>query len=76
MLVSREPSGYYYYSQDVPRQMTGVHLAAYFGLTGEIMALLKNRHNLDVKDTYGRTPLWWTAGNGHGAVVKLLTSIT
>ena len=60
------------YSQRVPRQMTGVHLAAYFGLTGVIMALLKNRHNPDVKDTYGRSPLSWAAGNGHEAVVKLL----
>ena len=36
------------------------------------MALLKNRHNPDVKDTYGRTPLWRAAENGHEAVVKLL----
>ena len=36
------------------------------------MALLKNRHNPDVKDTYGRTPLSWAAENGHEAVVKLL----
>ena len=60
------------YSQRVPRQMTGVHLAAYFGLTGVIMALLKNRHNPDVKDTRDRSPLWWAAANGHEAVVKLL----
>jgi ankyrin repeat protein len=26
----------------------------------------------DSKDKYGRTPLWWAAGNGHEAVVKLL----
>jgi hypothetical protein len=60
------------YSQRVPRQMTGVHLAAYFGLTGVIMALLKNRHNPDIKDTYDRSPLSWAAENGHEAVVKLL----
>ena len=60
------------YSQRVPRQMTGVHLAAYFGLTGVIMALHKNGHNPDVKDTYGRTPLSWAAEHGHEAVVKLL----
>ena len=52
--------------------MTGVHLAAYFGLTVVIMALLKNRHNPNVKDTYGRTPLSWAAGQGREAVVKLL----
>jgi ankyrin repeat protein len=37
-----------------------------------IIALLKNRHNPDVKDTYDQTPLWWAAANGHEAVVKLL----
>ena len=36
------------------------------------MALLKNRHNPDVKDTYGQTPLGLAAGQGHEAVVKLL----
>ena len=69
MMASR---GYSDYSQKVPRQMTGVHLAAYFGLTGVLMALLKNRHNLDDKDTYGRTPLSRAAEHGHDAVVKLL----
>ena len=72
MFASREGSRYYNHSQNVPRQMTGVHLAAYFGLTGVVMALLKNRHNPDVKDTYGRTPLWLAAEQGHEAVVKLL----
>ena len=69
MVASRD---YYGYSQRVPRQMTGAHLAAYFGLTGVIMALLKNIHDLDVKDTYDRTPLSWAAIYGHEAVVKLL----
>ncbi|KAH8687411.1 ankyrin repeat-containing domain protein [Tricladium varicosporioides] len=26
----------------------------------------------DVKDSNGRTPLWWAAGNGHLEIVKLL----
>jgi hypothetical protein len=69
MMASRIDSGY---SQRVPRQVTGEHLAAYFGLTGVIMALLKNKHDPDVKDSYGRTPLSWAAENGHEAVVRLL----
>jgi ankyrin repeat protein len=69
MMVSRN---YINYSQEVPRQMTGVHHAAYFGLAEVIMALLGNGHNSDVKDTYGRTPLWLAAESGHEAVVKLL----
>jgi ankyrin repeat protein len=60
------------YSQIVPRRMTGLHLAAYFGRVETAMALLKNRHDLDSKDTYGRTPLLWAAEKGHAAVVKLL----
>jgi ankyrin repeat protein len=59
-------------SQQVPTQMTGVHLAAYFGLGNIMSALSKNRHDLDLKDTYGRTPLSWAAGNGHEAVVRQL----
>ena len=69
MVATRD---YYGYSQRVPRQMTGEHLAAYFGLTGVITALLKNKHDPDVKDTYDQTPLLWAAIQGHEAVVKLL----
>ncbi|KAI9770975.1 MAG: hypothetical protein M1840_002679 [Geoglossum simile] len=69
MMVSRTYSDY---SQDVPRQMTGVHLAAYFGLREEMTALLKNRYDPDSKDGGGRTPLWCAAAHGHEAVVKLL----
>jgi hypothetical protein len=61
-----------YSSQEVPKQMTGVHLAVYFGLRKEITALLKNRHDLDSKDSHGRTPLLWAAEEGHEAVAKLL----
>jgi ankyrin repeat protein len=60
------------YSQAVPKQMTGVHLAACFGLTQITAALLKKGYQSDYKDSYGRTPLSWAAGNGHEAVVKLL----
>lgn len=38
------------YSQRVPRQITGVHLAAYFGLKEATIVLLKNGHGLDSKD--------------------------
>ncbi|KAH0538232.1 hypothetical protein FGG08_005151 [Glutinoglossum americanum] len=69
MMASRNYSGY---SQGVPRQMTGIHVAAYFGLVGTIMALLKDGHNPNVQDSYHRTPLLWAAMSGHGAVVKLL----
>jgi ankyrin repeat protein len=44
--------------------MTGMHLAAYFGLEKVMIASLKNGHNPNVKDTYGRTPLSWAARIG------------
>ena len=60
------------YSQSVPGLITGVHLAAYFGLRDIVIALFRKRHDLDVKDSYGRTPLSWAAENGHEPVMKLL----
>jgi Ankyrin repeats (3 copies) len=60
------------YSQKAPRKMAGLHLAAYFGVQDAANALLKRAQNLDLKDSYGRTPLWWAAEKGHEAVVKLL----
>jgi hypothetical protein len=60
------------YSQEVPRQMTGLHLAAYFRVHEAANTLIRRRQSLDLKDSYGQTPLSWAAGNGHEAVVKLL----
>jgi ankyrin repeat protein len=50
----------------------GVHLGAYFGLKEAMIALLKNRHDQDSRDTYGWTLLSWAAREGHEVVVKLL----
>jgi ankyrin repeat protein len=52
--------------------MTGVHLAAYFGLGDIVTGLLKIGYDPDVKDSDGRTPLSWAAEHGCEAVVKLL----
>jgi ankyrin repeat protein len=52
--------------------MTGVHFAAYFGLREAMITLLKNGHDPDSKDNYGRTPLSRAVENGHQTVVKLL----
>jgi len=70
-------------SQTMPKQITGVHLAAYFGLRDTLMALLKKGYRSDIKDTFGRTPtlipkmlisgppLWRASLNEHEAVVLL-----
>ena len=60
------------FSERVPGQLTGVHLAAYFELNEAILALFRNEHYIDDKDNYGQTPLSWAAENGHEAVVSLL----
>ncbi|KAF2189350.1 ankyrin, partial [Zopfia rhizophila CBS 207.26] len=60
------------YSQRFPRHMTGLHLAAYFGLEKATNALLSRRHEPDLTDSDGRTPLSYAAEHGYGAVVKLL----
>jgi hypothetical protein len=68
-------------------RMTGLHLAAYFGVEGAVNALLSDEvattlrtsdgqalpgARLDLKDSLRRTPLSWAAENGHEAVVKQL----
>ena len=72
MMLSKDDSRFSGYSQHVPRQMTGVHLTAYFGLREMTIALFENGYDPDIKDTEWQTPLWWAAEKGHEAVVKLL----
>jgi hypothetical protein len=70
--------------------MTGLHLAARFGIEEAVKALLQqafetNANNtgdqaplgadLESKDIYGLTPLLWAARNGHEAVVKHLVEM-
>jgi ankyrin repeat protein len=67
--------------------MTGLHLAAYFGVGEAVKALLQQTFEtnlkttkgvtpsgaeLESKDDYSQTPLSWAAENGHEAVVKQL----
>ncbi|KAJ6780196.1 hypothetical protein PWT90_04456 [Aphanocladium album] len=60
------------YSQGVPRQVTGLHLAAYFGIEKAIEALLRKNFNVESKDSKGQTPLTWAVRNGQDNAVKLL----
>jgi ankyrin repeat protein len=52
--------------------MTGLHLAAYFGVEKLVYNFLESGFAVNLKDSYGRTPLSWTEQNGHMAVVQQL----
>jgi len=60
------------YSQEFARQMTALHINAYFGVEEAAKALLNKGAAIESKDNSGRTPLIWAAENGHEALVKLL----
>jgi ankyrin repeat protein len=71
MLASRLFTGDSGYTQRVSKQMTGAHLAAYFGLENAMVSL-RSVYDLDGRDSYGRTPLSLAAENGHEDVVSVL----
>lgn len=62
------------YSQEVPRRVTALHLAAQFGLTELTRILLGEQYkcNPDSCDSNGQSPLLWATRNGHEDVIKLM----
>ncbi|KFZ16434.1 hypothetical protein V501_02227 [Pseudogymnoascus sp. VKM F-4519 (FW-2642)] len=60
------------YSQRYPRQMTGLHLAAYFGVEIPVNVFDEICLIAHLEDSDGRTPLSWAAEKGHEAVVQVL----
>ncbi|KAL6361198.1 hypothetical protein LRP88_04661 [Fusarium phalaenopsidis] len=68
LMVMTEPWNY----MEAPQRMTGLHLAAYFGMAEAMAALLTHVSYRDLKDTRGWTPLAWASMKRHGAVIKLL----
>lgn len=63
--------GRYSNSQEVPKNIKGLHLAAYFGSLAETQILLLES-DTDLNDGRNRTALLYAARNGHSAVVELL----
>ncbi|KAM7217653.1 hypothetical protein V8F06_007037, partial [Rhypophila decipiens] len=72
LLVAKRWSGHSNYSQEFPRGMTGVHVAAYFGVGEAVAELLKAGADVNAKANDGRTPLYRASGNGHDSVVQQL----
>lgn len=72
LLVDSKTLRYANYSQGAPRDVTGLHLAAYFGIHTAVSRLLQLLQDADLDDSYVRTPLSWAAENGHKDVMQLL----
>ena len=72
MLALKRYQSHNNYSQETPRKVRGLHLAAYFGITELFKLILQEQADVDMKDNYGQTLLSWAAKKGHEGVVKLL----
>ncbi|KFZ13854.1 hypothetical protein V501_03493 [Pseudogymnoascus sp. VKM F-4519 (FW-2642)] len=73
LMASSQYPGHRGYSQKMARQVTGLHLAAYFGLEHAMTTLLSSGLNPICKDSEGQTPLWWAAERGFEPVMILLS---
>jgi hypothetical protein len=60
------------YSQRFPKEMIGLHLAAYFGVKAIVELLLEKGANIEAANRLGWTPLHWASQSGHIDVIKLL----
>ena len=66
------PRDYIGTSRHRPRKMTGLHLAAHFGLMEMMIAMLKDQGCLESQDNGSWTPLFYAVKNEQEAMVKLL----
>lgn len=60
--------------ENSPGAFTGLHLAAYAGLSWLLLKLLDSDYASDIhaRDSLGNQPLLWAAKNGHDSAVRLL----
>jgi hypothetical protein len=59
------------YSQLMPMELSGLHLAASFGLYEAVRSLVDS-HAIEARDSFGKTPLSYAIDHGHVDVVELL----
>jgi ankyrin repeat protein len=60
------------YSQRFPKDIIGLHLAAYFGVEIAVKLLLNKGADVKAAASDGQTPLHWASMNGHLEVAQLL----
>ncbi|KAK0730870.1 hypothetical protein B0H67DRAFT_563153 [Lasiosphaeris hirsuta] len=72
LMAVKRWSGSLVYLQRVPNQFTSLHLTALFGVYEAVRFLLQDCGNVNLYDSYRRTPLSLAAASGHEVVVKLL----
>ncbi|VUC24583.1 unnamed protein product [Clonostachys rosea] len=63
-----------YFKAKYHRIITGLHLAAFFGITRAVTALLRSGYDPNIMDAFNRTPIWYAARQGHATSAKLLLS--
>lgn len=73
-LAVKQYSSHAGYSQEVPRRVTALHLAAQFGLTELTRILLGEQYkcNPNSCDSNGQSPLLWATRNGYEDVIRLM----
>lgn len=74
MMAIKEQSPWTDYSQEAPRGLTALHLAARFGATGIVTDLLTNHEiaTCDVRDSHHQTPLMWAVAFGNLETLQTL----
>lgn len=60
------------YLEKAPSQVTGLHLAAYFGISVSMVKKILTKSHIDAQDSHRRTPLLYASERGHEAIVDLL----
>ncbi|KGO63346.1 hypothetical protein PEX1_050930 [Penicillium expansum] len=60
------------WSQNFPRQKTGLHLAAYRGVEEAVSYFLEDQYTVDSCYNGGWTPLKWAISGGHVNIIQLL----
>ena len=72
LMTSKRYTRHANYSQEAPTQMTGLHLAAYFGVEEAVKTLPQKRAETNAKNSKDQTALEYAVKGGHETIVKLL----